>query len=92
MKHNSAVFWLVIGVYPIEMPREGKNRAGFAPRSFILLCEIGFLQLHLCAIVSEEGKHEYHGNTIDVIENIKYKIHFSIFNNMDNSDNNRNEN
>ena len=79
MKYNSAVFWLVIGVYPIEMPREGKNRAGHVPRSFILLCEIGFLQLCLCAVVGEEGEHKNHGSAVNIIKSIKSYIYLEFF-------------
>ena len=34
------------------------------PRSFILLCEIGFLELRLCTIVCEEDTEENHNKTL----------------------------
>ena len=53
--------------------------SGDTPRSLILLCEIGFLQLCLCAVVGEEGAEEDHSCAVQIVKYIDNYIFLEFF-------------
>ena len=46
--------------------------SGDSPRSYVLFCEIDFLELMLCTVVGEEGEHKYHGDTVECVKRSEY--------------------
>jgi hypothetical protein len=55
-----------------------KKLSGATPRSFMLLGEIGLLELHLSAVISEEGEQENHNASANVVEDRQPKFKIAI--------------
>ena len=51
-----------------------KKRVGFVPHSFMLFCQIGFLQLHFCAVVGKECEEENHEQAVNVVKDNKHTL------------------